>query len=203
MTPGPPATAADTMWVTAATVAFLVLWTTVYGAASALSAYVPWQVHVALPFEPFLPLVPAAAVPYTSLAGLLLLVPLAGRTRANVLPVFRGLVAQTLVAAVCFVVLPVAREPWLDPPPTTAFMAMADAMNLDRNYLPSLHVSYATTAALALARRGRGWGAVGWTWALAITAATLLLRYHYVLDAAAGLALAAAADWWGHRRVRA
>jgi membrane-associated phospholipid phosphatase len=185
----------DAVRVWGATAAFLVGWTTVYGAASWASGFVPWSVHVALPVEPVGPLVPAAAVVYVSMGALLTLVPLVLRTWDAVRPVFAALVVETALAAACFVALPVAKEPWLDPPPTNLAMAWADAMNLERNYLPSLHVTYAVTAALALGRRSPRWGVVGGAWAVAIAASTLLLRYHYVLDVVTGVALA----WVTHR----
>jgi membrane-associated phospholipid phosphatase len=182
-----------------ATAAFLVVWVAVYGGASAASAHVPWRVRVDLPFEPVGPFVPWAAVAYVSMGVLLTLVPVVLRTWARVRPVFLAMLVETLLAAACFVALPVERVPWADPPPSNAVMAWADAMNLERNYLPSLHVTYAVTAALALGRRSPRWGFVAGAWAAAIAASTLLLRYHYVLDVAAGGLLAWAADRWAHR----
>lgn len=189
----------DALRVWGATGAFLVLWTTVYGTASWAGARVPWSIRVALPFEPLGPLVPEAAAVYVSMGALLALLPLVLRRWEAVRPVFAALVAETLLAAACFVLLPVAREPWAEPPATNAVMALADAMNLEGNFLPSLHVTYAVTAALALARRSRGWGVLGGVWAAGIAASTLVLRYHYALDVVAGLALALAADRWAHR----
>lgn len=192
----------DALRTWGATAAFLALWVAVYGGASAASAHVPWRVRVALPWEPLGPVVPAAAPVYVSMGALLTLVPLVLRRWAVVRPVFRALIAETFAAAACFVALPVERAPWLDPPASTPVMAWADAMNLERNYLPSLHVTYAVTAALALRRASPAWGALGLAWATAIAASTLALRYHYVADVVAGVALAWAADRWAHRSAR-
>ncbi|MEQ1693059.1 MAG: phosphatase PAP2 family protein, partial [Gemmatimonas sp.] len=73
------------------------------------------------------------------------------------------------------------------------------------NMLPSLHVAYSLTTALAFGhlahRQRRGWVVQGiWiTWALAIAASTVFLRQHHVLDVVGGFALGAA-GWCGFGR---
>jgi membrane-associated phospholipid phosphatase len=182
----------STVRVWAATLVFLILWIVIYGGASALSAYVPWRVSVALPGEEHIPLVPLAAVPYVSMGGLLLLAPVVLRTWARVQPLFVVLVLETVVAALVFVVLPVRAEPWIEPEPQGLFMGLADQMNLERNFLPSLHVAYSLTAAHAVAGHAPRWlGALAWGWAVLIAISTVLLRQHYVLDVLTGALLAA------------
>lgn len=177
----------------AVTLAFVAL----YGGASALSAHVPWRVPLALPGEPFVPFVPAWAPAYLSLDLLLLLVPFVVRDARAVVAFGLTMIAETVVAAACFLLLPgedvfAARHVtgWAAP----LFQA-ADLMNLERNFAPSLHVAYSATAALWCARAttSRGWRAGFVAWAAAIAASTLLLHEHYVVDVLLGLLLAAGA----------
>jgi membrane-associated phospholipid phosphatase len=181
----------DAVRVSGATVLFLVLWIVIYGGASALSAHVPWSVGVALPGEQHIPLVPLAAPVYVSMGALLLLAPLVLRTWQRVWPLFAVLLVETLAAALVFVLLPVRAEPWIEPEPQGWFMGLADQMNLERNFLPSLHVAYSLTAARAIGEHAPRWlSAVAWAWAVLISLSTLLLRQHYLLDVVAGALLA-------------
>jgi hypothetical protein len=56
--------------------------------------------------------------------------------------------------------------------------------------MPSLHFATSVTAAHALADSGRVAGALGWSYAAALGFALVYLGEHYVVDLAAGLALA-------------
>jgi hypothetical protein len=56
--------------------------------------------------------------------------------------------------------------------------------------MPSLHFATSVTAAHVLAETGRGAGVFGWTYALMLGVALVYLGEHYVVDLAAGLALA-------------
>jgi membrane-associated phospholipid phosphatase len=56
--------------------------------------------------------------------------------------------------------------------------------------MPSLHFATSVTAAHVLAETGRGAGAFGWSYALLLGVALVYLGEHYVVDLAAGLALA-------------
>jgi len=56
--------------------------------------------------------------------------------------------------------------------------------------MPSLHFATSVTAAQVLAETGRVAGAFGWTYALLLGTALVYLGEHYVVDLAAGLALA-------------
>src|SRR6185295_3228886 len=78
-----------------------------------------------------------------------------------------------------------------DRPLAAAVFGIADAINLERNYLPSLHVAFAFTAAAAFATRGGRAGAVLlFGWAIAVAASTLLTRQHFIVDVVAGIVLA-------------
>jgi membrane-associated phospholipid phosphatase len=56
--------------------------------------------------------------------------------------------------------------------------------------MPSLHFATSVTAAHVLSETGRAAGAFGWTYALLLGVALVYLGEHYVVDLAAGLALA-------------
>jgi membrane-associated phospholipid phosphatase len=56
--------------------------------------------------------------------------------------------------------------------------------------MPSLHFATSVTAAHVLADTGRVAGVLGWTYAITLGTALVYLGEHYVVDLAAGLALA-------------
>lgn len=157
-----------------------------YGGASALSGLVPWRVRVDLPFEHDLPFVPWSAVVYLSMDALLLLSAFVFKESRQLAAFAALLIVEMLVAAPVFILLPVADvfAPRAVSGLAGVFFQLADTMNLERNYLPSLHVAFSVTAAKAYG--GRWW----WLWAVAIAASTVLMKEHYVVDVLAGAALA-------------
>jgi membrane-associated phospholipid phosphatase len=174
-------------------VTFALTFALLYGAGSAWSAHVPWRVYVALPLDSRLPFWPEWAAIYLTISPVLLLAPFVLRDLPRLLPLFAALMLETFVAFFCFMLLPV------DPPViaccdnalTKAVFDFADAINLERNDVPSLHVAFAVTAALAFApRAGRVGAGVLYLWALAVAASTLLTRQHFIVDVIAGIALA-------------
>jgi fatty acid desaturase len=176
------------------TLAFLLLFGLLYGGASLLSAAVPWRISVALPIERSIPFLPAAAAVYLSTLPFLALAPFVLRRRSELVPLFTAMVAATAVAAVFFLLLPV--EPAYPARHAEgaagAVFAVADALNLERNELPSLHVALVLCAALAYRRRlGRAAALPLFAWVAAIAASTLLMHEHHLADLAAGTALAA------------
>lgn len=150
-----------------------------YGSADLLAGFVPYRISLPRLEWPFYP---ETAVIYLSVDLMLLLLFL--RLPVDKLCRLVGaLVSQTLTAVPIFILLPIA--------PITAseieapfVYHLADWINLDNNYFPSLHVSYATTCALSAG------GVLWWTWAMAVSASTLLCHQHYLLDVAAGFLLA-------------
>jgi membrane-associated phospholipid phosphatase len=167
-----------------------------YGGASVLSAYVPWRVPMRLPLDDQLPFVPGASFAYLTLGPMLLFAPFVLRDLEGLLPLFAALMLETVVAAACFMLLPV------DPPAIaccepgfvgTTFH-VADVLNLERNDMPSLHVAFACTLAAAFsARTGRFGAVLLYAWAIATVVSTLLTRQHNLLDVAGGTILAAIA----------
>jgi membrane-associated phospholipid phosphatase len=186
--------------------AFTLLWIVVYGGASLASRWVPWRLRAHMDWELGLPFVPEAGLAYLSLNLLLPLLLLVFRRWQDLLPVTLVMSAQTLVAGACFLLLPVADA---FPEPVVAGLAgavfaLADRLNLERNYLPSLHVAFAVTSALAIGKRaGAAGAALFLLWAAAIAVATMLLHQHYLADVLAGAAVAGITMAWLHERARA
>src|SRR5262245_12158385 len=164
----------------------------IYGGTNWLSArrHPPTVPHFA--FEMAIPFVPAMAWVYLSVPLMLCVAPLIMRTKRELLPFFLTLTAQLVVAALCHLIYPLSPA-WppaaVEGPGTRAFQ-IADALNLDYNTVPSLHVSFAATVALVFGRRANPIGRLLlWTWSLAAAAATLLLHQHHLLDVVTGAAL--------------
>jgi membrane-associated phospholipid phosphatase len=187
------------------TVGFACFFLAVYGGASWVTGFYSGGLRVDLPFEAHVPFVPAWAAVYVSMDVLLLLSLLVFRTWREMVPFALALCAQTVVGALCFLVLPVevAWPPRAVEGGWAGVFLMADTMNLERNYLPSLHVAFACTAALAYGERA-GWlgRAVFGLWAAAIAASTLLIHEHHLVDAVAGALLAWGTWRWVAPRAR-
>ena len=197
----PAAAYRDTLFGLAA--AFALLFGIVYAGASWLSGRVPWAVDVALPVDAMVPFRPAAAWIYMTITPMLCLAPFVLRTPQRMRRLFHALTVATLVGGACFVLLPVEGAA-LEARARDASLAfrIADAMNLERNYLPSLHVALAVLCALAFGEgRSRAWRWLLGVWALAVALSTVLTQQHFVLDVVAGAVLAAAC--WRMARDRA
>lgn len=187
-------------------VVFALSFVLLYGGASVLSAFVPWRVPMMLPLDEQLPLVPGAAALYLTIGPMLLLAPFLLRDLASLLPLFAALMLETLIAATCFLLLPVD-PPVLqccEPGVSGTLFHVADVLNLERNDMPSLHVAFAFTLAAAFASRvSRTAGVLLFGWAIATVVSTLLTRQHNLLDVVGGTALAAIvwplASRWGRR----
>jgi membrane-associated phospholipid phosphatase/phytoene/squalene synthetase len=172
---------------------FLKIFTSVYGGASLLAGFRGELPHLYFAFELDLPFIPAMAVVYLTGPLLLAAAPFVLRTWRDITPFFLTLTAETLIAGLCFLLFPVEQAY----PPRIAsglwgeVFRFADALNLDHNEIPSLHVAFAVTAALVFGKRC---GPLGRTlfalWAVAVSGSTLLLHEHHLLDVAAGVALA-------------
>lgn len=88
-----------------------------------------------------------------------------------------------------------------------ALQAAIDANRIDRDCFPSMHTCLAVLALIFAWRHARGWFWVFLPFVLGLIFSTVYLRYHYVVDLFAGLALAWATavagprllDWWSRR----
>lgn len=176
-------------------VLFAVLFLLFYGTANLISAYTPWQIRPALPFESALPLLPAWSAVYLSMP-LMLFWGVWRLEWAAQWRLFAVLLAELLAACLCFVLLPVetAFVPAEASGPWQALHQFAAALALERNHLPSLHMAFAVTAALALRPVLPPAGRLFvWCWAAMVGLSTLFTHQHHLLDLAGGTALVLAA----------
>lgn len=166
-----------------------------YGGASLFARYVPWRVHVDFPFEARIPFVPEAAWVYLSVLPLIAMAPFVLRDLQSYTSMVWALILETVVGFVGFMLLPVEPSDFdkaLSAPDSAAY-TFANWLNLEGNYLPSLHVAFAVTAMLAYWNRARRfWKSLLLVWTLAIIASTLLIHQHYMLDVVTGALLACA-----------
>src|SRR5436853_5275578 len=171
---------------------FFKIFYSIFGGASLLAKLRTPHVDFYFPWEMRLPFLPSWTLVYLTVPLLLLLTPFILRTWRTFMPFFLTLTAETLVAGIFFLVLPLAQAY----PPRVAhgFLGgvfhLADRLNLDYNKFPSLHMAFAVTAAVVFGKRC-GW--LGRTllalWVVAVSASAMLIHEHQVLDLAAGLAL--------------
>lgn len=178
------------LWLTTS---FVLLFAIFFGGADAIAGVIPWRFEVTLPFESSIPFVPETVFAYLALNPLLAIAPFVLRRWQDLLPLFAALVFATVVGAVFFVAFPVHTtfaerkvEGALGP-----IFSLADTINLDQNFFPSLHVAFAVIAAFAyapkLAAPGR---AILFAVTAAIAVSTVLIHEHHVLDVLGGLLLA-------------
>ena len=164
-----------------------------YGGGAFMAQYIPWRLDVQLPVDSQLPFWPGAAALYLTITPMLLLAPFVLRDLASLLPLFLALMLETGIAALAFLLLPVDDAPiaCCEPGVSAVIFRIADAINLHHNNLPSLHVAFACTLALAFAPRASKSGALAlYLWALLVSVSTLFTRQHFVVDVLAGAVLA-------------
>jgi hypothetical protein len=171
---------------------FFKIFYSIYGGTSLLAKFRRPHVDFYFPWEMRLPFLPSWTLVYLTVPLLLLLTPFVLRTWRSFMPFFLTLTAETLVAGIVFLAVPLAQA--YPPRMAAGFLGgvfhLADRLNLDYNKLPSLHMAFAVTAAIVFGRRC-GW--LGRTllslWIVAVCASGMLIHEHQVLDLAAGLAL--------------
>src|SRR6185503_10821977 len=140
-----------------------------------------------------IPFVPEAAVLYLSVLPLIAMAPFVLRDLQSYTAMVWALTLETIVGFVGFMLLPVEPSEFdktLSAPDSVAY-TFANWLNLEGNYLPSLHVAFSVTALLAYWNRAHGFGkSVLSVWTCAIVVSTLLIHQHYVLDVLTGAVLA-------------
>jgi beta-carotene hydroxylase len=179
---------------------FTVLFYLLYGGAAALTDLHSYRVTVDFPFEQFIPLLPVFSLVYLSVVAAMVIAPFILRDRKSYDAYARALFIQTAIAACIFIVFPVAvHYPAVSKEGIFApLLKFADTINLNHNQLPSLHVAFAVTTALAFGKnraRLTRYTLNGWAWLLA--ASTLFTHQHHLLDLPAGFLLA---QWACHRQ---
>jgi len=137
------------------------------------------------------------AYPFVVVAGgsTLLRLPPASFRRAAI-----GLAVMTLLGAAIQAALP-ARAPWPADPAPAQQRFHDSALVLPYATLPSMHVAYVAFIAgvRAVSAQAVASGAAGLLVLALVTIATLTLKEHVLLDAAAGLALAGVTLLWWRR----
>lgn len=104
------------------------------------------------------------------------------------------MILQTMVATFAFAVFPMQRVFDLghQAPQLTLIYRLADLLNFTNNQVPSLHVAFAVTLAIALGqKRHFATQLAAGAWAVAVAISTLLIWEHHILGIAAGIALGA------------
>jgi membrane-associated phospholipid phosphatase len=175
-------------------------WMLVYYGADWVTGMRSQRVRVHLDAELAIPFIPAFILAYRSLDPLFLIGPFVLRTSAQIRALTWGLFCVTLIAGLCFLLLPA--EPAYAPQEVPSFWAAIFAINTQivrrHNMVPSLHVALST---VVLAAYGTGRGAGGRAglaaWGGLIALSTLLVHEHHVLDVVAGFLL----GWAGYRLV--
>jgi hypothetical protein len=169
------------------------LWLTVYGGANWLAGLHSYRVRLWTDWELSIPFVPAAAALYLSIFPLFWIAPFALRTPAQLQALARALAWSIAIAGIGFVLLPSDHARTVATPggPFGKLFWIADQINMNYNYLPSLHVAMSVVCAYAYshATARTGFRVLYWMWAAAIAASTLLTHQHYVADVVTGGAL--------------
>lgn len=147
-----------------------------------------WQVRFTL--DDAIPFVPHLAAVYLSISLLVYLPLLVIHETARLVAVALSFAFEIAVAGVVFLAFPAAAN--MSPPGDHGrLFQFLDLMNLTYNSLPSLHVAFAVSTALALhGMTARFWRAMLWAWTLLVAASTLLTKQHVIADAIAGAMLA-------------
>lgn len=172
---------------------FGLLFVCAYGGANLVAEYlVPWRIHPALAWDEAVPFQPVFALWYLSLTPMMLYAVHRLDWPAQ-WSLLATLTLQLAIACLLFVLLPVetAYPPRISQDWSGPWFALADALSLSRNHLPSLHTAFAlTTVWLLLPVVSRLEGLFLSQWALGVIASTLLIHEHHLLDIAAGGLLA-------------
>ena len=177
------------------------VFTVFYGAASAITALHPDRMHVHFAFEPSIPFMPSMSLVYLSMDLLVMLSVVLLKDWRGLTPFAAAIIIETLIGAVFFILIPIERV--FPPRIVTGFWApffeTADTMNLKHNDLPSLHVAFSCTAAMAYGQRSGWLGKIFFGgWASAIAVSTMLIHEHHLVDLIAGFLLAAAVMRWAY-----
>jgi membrane-associated phospholipid phosphatase len=135
---------------------------------------------------------PEAAIVYLSLFPMLWLSPFVLRSPVQLRTFATSLAAVIVISGIGFLFVPA--EPIAASTIGSSLFGrlfhIADWVNLEHNYFPSLHVGMAIVCAIHYGGSSSRTAAVLFSfWAVAIAIAALLTRQHYIVDVLAGGAL--------------
>jgi membrane-associated phospholipid phosphatase len=174
------------------------LFAVVFVGAECITRLHAWRIRLVLPGEAELPLVPAWTWIYCSVYLPILAAPLVLRSTGELQRLARVLAGVILVAGLGFLLVPaeLAYAPAAVPDKgaTATLLLWADALNLDHELFPSLHVALSATCLGVFSLRAPPVVQVAlWTWAVLVGVSTVLTHQHHVVDVLGGWALAAVA----------
>ena len=149
-------------------------------------------------FEKHIPFITEMAVFYFLLIPGIMLSPFIIRQRHAYLHYSARLIFQIVIAAAFFLMLPLADGFPVTPPEgiVRPVFQLADKLNLDHNYFPSVHVSYALTTAQVYGWRTPSFGLRCAIYSMAglVIVATLFTHQHHLIDIMGGVVLALVID---------
>ncbi|BBO32247.1 phosphatase PAP2 family protein [Lacipirellula parvula] len=166
-----------------------VLWVVVYGGVSWLTGLHGYRIDFGWNEESYIPFLPEMAVIYLSLFPMIWLSLFILPTPADIKQFAVALACLFVVSGIGFVILPGRTYSPAESArgPIQPVFEFADWINLEHNYLPSLHVGMAVVCAYAYGRQlRRGVALFFWAWATAVALSTLLTHQHYIADVVAG-----------------
>lgn len=175
----------------------------IYGGANYITMLHSYRVRLHFDWELSVPFVPAMVVGYMSVYPLFVMAPFVLRDLKKVLALVMTLATITLVAGIFFLVLPADLHfpPEQDSGGWTWLVEFAKHIALEHNFMPSLHVGMSAVCVLVYAPRAGWLGKILlWSWSAFISASTMLIHQHYVVDVVTGYMLAWAGVHWGYRR---
>jgi len=186
-------------WLTVLVTAWFAL---VFAGANSFTASHPTRVRVHLDAELQIPLVPGFIIFYLSIYLLFAAIPFVLRTRREVTSLALAQCLAIGLAGICFLLIP-AQLAYAPPTGLGVWQGtfrFADAMNLDYNLVPSLHVALSFICIECFAAHRELVGkALLRNWGMLIAASTVLTHQHHLLDVLSGGLLAAGSLWLGRR----
>lgn len=174
---------------------FAVMFFCVYGGSSFLTSLHEYRVNLSFGFESHIPLLSQFSLAYASVGVLLVFSPFLLPKDTHFIPFFKLVSIQLLIASAFFIVMPLATLEYAAPNEGSFInnvFLINDKLNLDHNYFPSLHVTFALTLALFIIENKSKW--LKWVfmcWVIIVSASTLFTKQHYIIDVAGGIALGA------------
>ena len=164
----------------------------IYGTCDWVTSLHTYRLKLGFDWESRIPFYPPASLAYMSIYPLFLLIPFVIQTRRNLNLLAVSLVSLIGCSGLGFLFLPAYP---ISHASVHGFWGevfhIADAINLNHNHLPSLHVGLAVACVSAMSRHTSPLaGMFLWIWAAAVAASTLLLRQHYLVDVVTGWCLA-------------
>ena len=165
----------------------------IFGLTSFASGIRHHRIVLAFPFEAHIPFYPAWSIIYMSL-NVYLMLALFVFPRWQTMAAFAAtLLIETIIAGCFYIILPIKLiyYPIVDTGVFAKMVFIAKFLSMNNNYFPSLHTTFAFTAAFAYSNYCSKTTSFGfYLWAGLIPLSTLFIHEHQVIDLVAGFILA-------------